>query len=831
MFRFVLGLLLICSAAVRAETPAAAPVPSAALPTTPPTKLQVFPAEITLDGPRAEQRLIVLGEFANGVKRDLSEVVSVRLANPALAEFRDGTLLPKQDGQTTVTIQFGGISQTLPMTVVRSQADLPVDFIREIEPILTKSGCNGGGCHGAALGRGGFRLSLFGFDPAFDHAQIVQSAEGRRIVLEDAERSILLAKPALQMEHGGGEKLKLNGRDYVRLRQWLEDGAPEPIALPAKEKGKPAEELTVKELLPFPASRVMVPGETQQLAITAVWNDGRREDVTAVAQFDALNESVAAVTSMGRITAKSTGESAVMVRFGGQAAIVTVSLPFARLREYPQLPRNNFVDDRLIAKWRDLGLTPSPLANDETFLRRMYLDVLGRLPTPEEIRAFLADSSPEKRAKAIDAALDKPEFVDFWSLKWGDLLRINRDALTEKGMWSFHNWVRSQMRDGVTVDAFVRDIITAEGSTYTDGPANFYRTGRNPEEWAESVAQVFMGVRMQCAKCHHHPFEKWSQDDYYGLTAFFARLSTKNSTEFGIFGRESVIFIRDFGEVSHPRKKGFVAPRPLDGPAMDDDLDRRRKLADWLTTPENPFFARNLVNRFWGYLMGRGLVEPLDDMRQTNPACNPELLDALAADFARSGYQLKHILRTILNSRAYQLDSHTTPGNAADALNTHFARAHVKRLTAEQLADALDFATGTQEKYTGLPLGTKAVQLPDSRVQSYIMDVFGRPARQVVCECERTTQPNIAQALHLMNGDFLNNKIARSTGRVESLAKARIPAPLAIQELYLVTLSRLPRPDEVAKAQGWIANAPTPREGLQDLLWALLNSKEFLFNH
>jgi hypothetical protein len=336
---------------------------------------------------------------------------------------------------------------------------------------------------------------------------------------------------------------------------------------------------------------------------------------------------------------------------------------------------------------------------------------------------------------------------------------------------------------------------------------------------------------MGCARCHHHPFEKWSQDDYYGLSAFFVRLGTKNSQEFGIFGRETVVYLKPAGEQTHPRKGGVVAPHPLDGPTLDDRFDRRRKLAEWLTAADNPFFARNLVNRFWGYLMGRGLVEPLDDMRGTNPASNPELLDALAKDFAQHKFDLKHLLRTILQSRAYQLSSLSTPGNAADAGNIHYTRYTVKRLTAEQLADALDFATGTREKYPGLPLGTRAIQLPDTKVRSFFLDVFGRPPRQITCECERTGQPNIAQALHLLNGDFLNKKIAAPTGRIETLLKAKTPEPAIVEELYLATLSRLPQGEEMTRAQKWISSAPSPREGLQDLLWVLLNSREFLFNH
>jgi hypothetical protein len=787
-----------------------------------PRQLIVYPTAIKLTGIRDEQRIIVLGVWADGRKWDLTSTATFTAAAPGVTIDRS-LVRASSNVETTITVEAAGVKASIPVVAERVTADLPVSFTREVEPILTRAGCNSGACHGAALGRGGFRLSLFGFDPSFDHAQIVLSNEGRRIVPHDPERSILLAKPALVMEHGGGEKLPLNGRHYTRLREWLQDGSPAPGA----------KDPVVTRLEIFPPARVMQRGEQQQLAITAVWSDGRREDVTSTAQLDALNDSIAAITPTGLVTAKSPGETHIMVRFGGQAGIAQVTLPFGKLDVYPNVPANNFIDERLIAHWKNLGLTPSPLCPDEEFLRRLYLDAIGTLPTPDEIRAFLADTTPNKRVQAIDRVLERPEFIDWWALKWGDLLRINRTALQEKGMWSFHNWVRAQVRDNVPVDAFVREIVTAEGSTFIDGPANFFQIGRSSEDWAETTAQLFLGIRIGCAKCHHHPFEKWSQDDYYGLTAFFARMGAKTSQEFGIFGQERVIFIRPAGEANHPRKRVVVKPLPLDGDtaqSWDDEFDRRKRLADWLTSSDNRMFARNIANRFWGYTMGRGLVEPLDDMRATNPASNPELLDALADDLVKSRFDLKHLLRTIFASRAYQLSPEITESNKADTANIHFTRRTVRRLTAEQLADAVDFATGTREKYVGLPLGTRAIQLPDSEVKSYLMDTFGRPPRQVLCECERTATPNIAQAMHLLNGDTLNKKITDKAGRIEKLLAAKTPLPKAVEELYLATWSRLPSADERKKAEGWVNSAPSPREGLQDLLWVLTNSREFQFN-
>jgi hypothetical protein len=774
-----------------------------------------------LDGPRDGQRLGVLGEYADGRSWDLGPGATFTSSAPRVAAVdARGTVTPAGDGQAVVTVRAGGRTAFVPVTVRHARADVPVDFTREVIPLLTRAGCNQGACHGSQHGRGGFKLSLLGFDPAFDYAQIAQSAEGRRVVLSEPERSILLLKPSLTLEHGGGERFRAGGPEYSLLRRWLEDGAPGPGAKVPE----------VASLDVWPTHRILVPGERQQILVRATWKDGRVEDVTANSRFDALNEGVAAVTPAGLVTARGLGETHVMVRFGGQAAIARLTLPYARREKYPEPPRNNFIDDKLVAKWKDLGLTPSGLCSDEEFFRRIHLDTLGTLPSPADIKAFLADKSPDKRKKAIDRVLARPEFVDFWALKWGDLLRINREFLNERGMWSFHNWVRACLRDNKPVDEMVRDIITAEGSTFTEGPANFYRVGGGPADWSETATQVFLGVRVGCARCHHHPFERWSQEDYAGMAAFFVRLGTKGSREFGIFGGEKVVYLRSAGEMRHPRKGTVVPPHPLGGPVMDDPLDRRVKLAEWMTSKDNPYFARNLVNRFWGYYLGRGLVEPLDDLRATNPASNPALLDALAKDFAEHKFDLKHLLRTIMESRAYQLRSEPAAGNKADTGNVYYTRFTVRRLTAEELADAVDFATGTRERYRGLPAGTRAIQLPDASVPSFFLDVFGRPGRKIACECERTMQPNIAQALHLLNGDALNQKIASPSGRVEALFKAKKDLPAVVEELYLVTLSRPPMADERRRALRWIAEAPSPREGAQDLLWALLNSREFLFN-
>jgi hypothetical protein len=807
---------------VLAAEPSSKSLPVAKPPVSPLQSLSAFPARLVLDTPRTEGRVGILGKFGHGRDWDLTHVAAYSIADARIGSVDShGLVHPQSNGATTLFARYAGKTVSIPVEVRLPKKDVPVDFAREIVPVLTKSGCNQGACHGGQHGKGGFRLSLLGYDPSFDYAQIAQNSEGRRVVVSDPERSILLQKPSLQLEHGGGERFKVDSAEYNLLRTWLEDGAPAP-------GGK---EPVVTHLDLWPSHRLMVPGEQQQIIVRAVWGDGQTHDVTRWAQYDSLNDSIAKISRDGIITAADRGETYIMIRFAGQASVVQVISPYATGGTVPDLPRYNFIDDKLIAKWKELGLAASPLADDAEFFRRVHLDVIGTLPTTEEIRQFLADQDTKKRAKVIDRLLARPEFIDFWALKWGDLLRINRKQLGEKGMWSFYNWVRRSLQQNKSVDEFVREVITAEGSTYTEGPANFYRLANNSADWAENTAQLFLGVRMQCARCHHHPFEKWSQDDYYGLAAFFVRLGTKRSQDFGIFERETVVYLRDKGEQFQPGKSASVNPHPPDGPVMDDPFDRRQKLADWITARDNPFFARNIVNRFWGYFMGHGLVEPLDDMRATNPASNPELLEALAADFVAHGFDLKHLMRTIMNSRAYQLTSVGAKANEADVDNVHYTHYPVKRLTAEQLADAIDFATLAKEKYPGLPAGTRAIQLPDTEVRSFFLDVFGRPPRQITCECERKVEPNIAQAMHLLNGDDVNRKLALNNGRIDRLFKAKKPLPDVIEELYLTTLSRLPSEEEKQKALTWLARAATPREGTQDLLWALINSREFLFNH
>lgn len=703
-----------------------------------------------------------------------------------------------------------------------SAAEPSISFRNDIQPILTRAGCNQGACHGTQHGKGGFKLSLRGFDDTADYFEIVKGAEGRRVVLSDPVLSLLVTKPTLAVPHKGGRRLDSDSWAYETLVRWIELGAPGPA--PKERK--------LKALVVTPAESILKLGDETLVEVTAQYDDGSAEQVGHKASFDALNNSVAQVTADGLVSAAGKGETAIMVRYLDQVAVSRVLIPYAapaaRLDQFAQY---NAIDRLWVEKWKKLGLVPAADCSDVEFFRRIHLDTLGTLPQPRDVLAFLADQSSDKRKKAVDAVLNRPEYVDYWAYKWGDLLRNNRNQLEEKGMWAFHNWLRASFRDNLPMDEFARQLITAVGSPYQNGPANFYRVADNPNEWTENTAQVFLGIRIQCAQCHHHPFESIAQKDYYAMSAFFARVGRKNSQEFGLFGRDSVIYVRDSGEARHPRTGELLPPTPLGGTAVDDPLDRRRAFADWLTHPKNLGLARNLANRYWGYYMGRGLVHPIDDIRATNPASCPDLLEALAKDLIDHRYDIKHLLRTIMCSHVYQTSPVPDPASVVDADNKFCTRYSVKRMSAEQLLDAIDFACGTREKFAQLPSGYRAIALPDTNVNSRFLDIFGRPKREITCECERADTPNMSQALQFMTGTLLNRKATDSNGRVARLSKDKTPVEQAVNEIYLCTVSRPPSAAEASAAAKLVQSAGSPKEGLEDLLWTLLNTREFQFVH
>lgn len=801
------------------------------------TSLSIEPSALSLVGPRSVAHFVVLAHYADGSTADVTGTASAALSAKLATLAGTATLRPLHDGTATLQVRYGRKTAAAKVAVQDSSKSTPVSFDNEVEPILTRYGCNQGSCHGAQYGKGGYKLSLAGFDPDLDFMNTVRQAKGRRISLAEPERSLLLLKPALLVPHGGGRRLERGSPDYKVMAQWLHDGTP----------GPDAKETQVTKIAVFPTERILArAGESQRLVVRATYTDGTTRDVTDQTRFNTLNDAIATCTPDGLISSIGKGQTAIMVRYGGQATVATMIVPFTPVQAQNAISAAGLTGaariDALVAKkQRAVGLVPSPLCDDRTFLRRVSFDLTGTPPSPARITAFLADRSADKRAKLVDELLAGSEYADFWTLKWGDLLRSNRQNLGEKGMWSFTNWIHTQFVQNRPIDKFVHELVVAQGSTFTTGPSNYYRVASNPQDLAETTSQLFLGVRLQCTRCHHHPFEKWSQTDYYQFAAFFARIGLKGSADFGIFGNENVVRIQDGGEVGHPKTGATMYPTPLgvtlaklpDGKLPNPDVngDRRRALADWLTSKDNRLFARNLANRYWGYLFTRGIVNPIDDQRVTNPPTNPELLDALADELIGANFDLKHLLRVLCTTQTYQRSSEGTKQNFKD--DTFFTHYLPKRLGAESMLDALDFACGTREKFNQLPLGTRAIQLPDPQVNSDFLDTFGRPQRVIACECERTAEPNLSQTLKLMNGDKLNNKVTDGNGRLAKMINAKATDDAILNDLYAASLGRPPRQEERRLVMtALVFAAPKDRKSVfEDVLVTLLNSKEFLFNH
>lgn len=707
------------------------------------------------------------------------------------------------------------------------EQDAPrIEFTRDVVPLLTKLGCNAGVCHGSFQGRGNFRLSLLGYEPAADHEALVKESRGRRLALAAPQQSLLLQKPAAELPHGGGLRFAGGSAPYQLLERWIASGAPGPTADDARLErieisvnGVAAAEVTLK------------PGQQIQLSVRAVWSDGVSRDVTALALFDCRELEIADLDEAGAIRAIGRGRTAAMVRFGGHSAAVTITVPYDENTALSDFPPHNFIDEIVRDEWHKVGVRPAPLCDDATFLRRVSLDLTGTLPSPEAARAFVASSEPEKRARLIDDLLARPEYVDFWSLRWSDLLRAHRRTLGEKGLASFRGWLKDAIRENRPADALVRELLTARGNLYTSGPVAFYFVDQTPQDLAETTAQVFLGVRLQCARCHHHPFEKWSQENYFELAAFFARVVRKDTKESGQYGGAQAVLLDETAVLTHPKSGAAMSPRVLaeTQPAASDAEDPRGALADWITSPDNPYFSRNLANRYWGYLFGRGIVHPIDDLRETNPPAHPRLLDALARELVNSKFDLKHLLRTICNSRVYQLAAELEPTRDADgAFLTHHV---LRQLPAEVLLDAVNQVAGADETFVNLPVGMRAVALDDPAVESEFLDIFGRPKRTTTCLCERIKEPDLRQALHLTNNEQLSAKIAGQNGRVAKLLAANLSDKQTTETIYLAALGRLPTGEEVVVVDRYLKEEGAKRdEVFQDLMWTLINCAEFSFS-
>ncbi|QDT30545.1 Bacterial Ig-like domain (group 2) [Gimesia panareensis] len=766
------------------------------------------------------------------IVRDLTHEVSYTSLTPAILEVNaEGLVRPLRTGQGKIQVTHGKDKRVIDVVVKSRASGKNVSFVKDVVPVLNKGGCSLGGCHASQFGKGGFKLSLFGFAPEQDYPAIARDDRQRRVSILQPKESLILQKASMGMAHGGGRRFAKDSYEYHILETWIAEAVTE---IDDKEPKVVGMQLT-------PMSRRYKKGDIQQLRVIAEYSDGSKQDVTALAQYDSLIENIATVTPRGKIEIKGPGQTAIMVRFMGQAKISTVISPYKDKVNLADFKPNNFIDEQIKQRYAELGLEPSPLCSDEVFIRRAFMDCIGTLPTPEKVKAFLASKDPNKRSYLIDELLgltgdpERDVYVEAWSanwgMKWGDLLRINRNKIGDGGMWAFSNWVRQSLRENKPVNEFVSEIITAQGSIYKNGPANYFKIASKPEDLAEATSQIFLGVRLQCAKCHHHPFEVYSQKDYYSLAAFFTRVGNKSSVEFGALGQDTIIKVKNSGSIRHPRTRKTMEPTPLMGEPVESSefRDLRRPLARWITSPENELFSKNIVNRFWSYYMGTGFVEPIDDMRETNPASNPELLNALSDHFVKSGYDLKELMRVIMNSRAYQLASEPLPENVAKTrFYTHY---NVKRLSAEVMLDALDDITGSQERFRGVPEGTRAIELPDPNYNSYFLDTLGRPKRVITCECERTSQPNLAQVLQVANGQLINTKLAAKTGRIEKLIKAKAADHDVFTEMYLTAFSRYPTKEELAKCDQIVKASKDKREGYQDVLWAISNSREFLFNH
>ena len=785
--------------------------------------VRVFPPDISLSSKVDFQTVVVQAVYSDSTTRDVTGQAQFALADKTFARFDKAAVYPVADGKTELQVKFEGKTLTLPVTVAKSGFTPAISFTLDVMPVFSKAGCNTGSCHGSARGKDGFHLSLFGYDPEGDYGKITRQMLGRRINLALPEESLLLNKAIGAVQHTGGKSFEKTDELYTTVLKWLEAGA--------QEDPKDLAQVTGIEI--YPTQAVLEgSGATQQFTVRAKYSDGTDRDVTKTASFVSNNDSSAKVTKTGFVTADKRGEAFVMARFdaftvGAQILAIPKDPSFV----FPAVAENNYIDTLVHTKLKKIRITPSEATDDATFLRRVTLDIAGTMPTPEEVRSFLADKDAKKREKQVDALLERPEFTELWVMKFAELLQIRTDNNTfqYKSALQYYDWLKDQFARNVPMDKLTQDLLTAKGGTFANPAANFYKVETDVLKLSENVAQVFMGMRMQCAQCHNHPFDRWTMNDYYGFAAFFAQVGRKTGED----QRETVIFNRASGSVKHPVGNRDILPKFLgsDGGKNEEGQDRREVMAKWLASPQNPFFARNLANIVWAHFFGQGIVEPVDDVRISNPPSNPELLEELGKRFTDSNYNFKKLVRDICASRTYQLTPKSNPTNLEDTRN--FAKGTIRRLRAEILLDAIHQVTATKEKFRGLPLGSRAVEIVDGRTTTYFLTTFGRADRGTVCSCEVKMEPNLSQALHLLNGDTVNSKI-QSGGLVAALTKEGKTPPQIIEEFYWRSLARPPTQTEQTKLAEFLVDAKTPAEKsivLNDLFWAVLNSKEFIFNH
>jgi hypothetical protein len=796
------------------------------------SEVRLLPPSARLVGPHARQRFLVEQSAGGAGLADLTSQAVFASDNPRVATVDSkGYVVPAGDGLATLTATVGGQVSRATISVENHAADEPWNFRNHVEAVLTKQGCNSGACHGAAAGKNGFRLTLRGYGPEVDHAVITRQALGRRIVKTAPEQSLLLLKPTGALEHGGGVKFTNRSHEYRVLAEWIAAGMPGPSTLDPE----------IRSLALYPEAVRLKPGQVQQLLVQAKYSDGHSEDVTQWARFGSTEETVATVDDLGRIKVVGQGEAFVSVWFATAVARATVTSPFQSKLDpnvFATAPRNNPIDDKNLEKLAALRIPPSPDGGDAAFLRRAYLDATGTLPRREQVEFFLKDGDPARRAKLVERLLASSEFVDYWAYKWSDLFLVSSNKLAAPSMWSFYRFVRENVAKNVPWDQFARRLVTAQGSTLSNGAANFFVLHRDPIDLTESASMAFLGLSLTCARCHNHPLEKWTQDQYYGFANLFARVKIKDGDSAG----DEVVTSAATGEILHPRRGVVMPPEPLDGPAVPpgDTRDRRAVFADWLARPDNPYFAKACANRVWSNFFGRGLIDPEDDLRVSNPPSDEALLDWLVSDFVANRFDVKHLIKTIMTSAAYARSSLPVAGNESDT--KYLSRYRVKRLPAEVLLDAIAQVTEVSTPFAGFPAGWRTLQLPDSKVENTFLESFGRPARLATCSCERSAEPSMAQALHLANGTTINEKLRSDASAAAKAITRKDGDREIVDRLFLTALCRRPTTAEADRMRKALkeasagatdpkASATARRQAVEDLYWAVLTCQEFLFNH
>jgi hypothetical protein len=781
------------------------------------TTLNVYPPDISLDTKADLQRYVVVATRDDGVTLDVTAQAAAKVVDANLCKLENHTLYPQADGQTTLEIEYQGLKTAATIAIKDSTAERPISFQLDVMPVFMRTGCNTGSCHGAARGKDGFRLSLFGFDPQGDYYRLTREIGVRRINLASPKDSLLIEKCIGSVPHTGGKRFDPGSQYHATLMRWLEAGAAnDPAPTPA---------VVGVDLYP-PAGVLEGEGATQQFIARARYADGTDRDITSLATFMTSNDNSAPITPEGLVTAAARGEAFVMARFethtvGNQVLVLPKGMEYA-----PPPVAGNYVDELIAVKLNKIRVLPSGLCTDEQFLRRVTIDITGLLPTEEEYTAFMADADPNKRAKLVDRLLERKEFSEIWAMKWAELLMIKTtNQVSTKSAYLYANWLIDKIASNVPLDVMVQELLSANGGTFKNPPTNYYQIERDTLKTAENVAQVFMGIRTQCAQCHNPPFDRWTMDDYYSFAAFFSQIGRKQGEDY----REIIVFNSGGGEVAHPVGGRQMKPKFLGGAAPDTaGKDRREMLAKWLTSTDNPYFATSVANRVWAHFFGKGIVEPVDDIRVSNPASNPELFKRLGDKLVEYKYDFKQLVRDICNSHAYQRTTERNESNMTDERN--FAHGNVRRIGAEMLLDCISQVAAASDKFGGLPQGSRAVQIANGATSTYFLTTFGRAPRETVCACEAKTEPTLSQALHLLNGTTVQGKI-QSGGLIAQWLKDGNTPQQAIERIYIRALSRKPLPEEMDRLMVVVGQAANPQAGLEDVFWAVLNSREFIFNH